>query len=210
MKNIEFQNATAFKIYEDYIKRVKRTTATLSAEDKSDILMEFNSHIFEAMQLSSEISEVDNLMHVIERLGSPEEVLLPLVADKKLAQATSTFNPVHVFKALALNISNGVSYVVFSLLYLMLFAFAFLIFAKIFSPENVGLFYGNNGFTGSGLSFKATQLEGTREILGWWFIPWMVITAAVLYAIITLLLKLKRGKKLLHSIGILGNRTGTK
>lgn len=126
MKPIVFKQTASQKIYNDYINRIKRTISPLSKEDWEDILMEFNSHIFEGLKRSVEDSEVDNLLDVLEKLGAPEEVLKPLVAERKLNQATRTFNPLHVFKALVLNISNGIVYVFFALLYLILFGFIFL------------------------------------------------------------------------------------
>lgn len=192
MKNIEFQNPNASKMYETYMGRIKKTVATLSVADQSDTLMEFNSHIFEALQQRGSTSELDALVKVIQRLGSPEEVLKPMVAEKKLIQATRTFNPIHVIKALILNISNGISYLVFSLLYLILFAILFLCVAKLFVPDKVGLFYGPKGFKGLGLNLRNMEGTGVQEVLGNWFIPAALVTSTVLYFIITLLLKLKR------------------
>lgn len=194
MKNIEFQNPNAAKMYEAYMMRIKKSVATLSATDQSDILMEFNSHIFEALQQRGSSDESDALIKVIQRLGSPEEVLKPMVAEKKLIQATRTFNPIHVLKALMLNISNGISYLVFSLLYLMLFVILFLCVAKLFVPDKVGLFYGPTGFKGFGLNLRNLEGTGIKEVSGGWFIPAALVTSTVLYFIITLLLKLKRKK----------------
>ena len=138
MKEIAFKQSASKKIYGDYIKRIKRMASGLAKEDSTDILMEFNSHIYEGMGRTAAESEVDNLMSIIEKLGAPEEVLKPLVAEKKLHQATRTFNPLHVFKAIVLNISNGISYVIFAILYLLLAGFGFLVYAKLANPETVG------------------------------------------------------------------------
>lgn len=192
MKKIEFQDKTASKIYNDYIKRIERVTNTLPQEDRNDILMEFNSHIYESIQHDSKGNEVESLMTIIEKLGAPEEVLIPLIADKKLRQATKTYNPLHVFKALALNITNGISYVIFSLLYLMLFCFVFLIYAKIVQPENTGLFFDKGNFKALGMSSNRFGSPTSVEVLGNWFIPFMLVTIVVLYLLITFMLKLKR------------------
>ncbi len=50
VKNIEFKSISAQRIYNDYLKRVERTISILSEKDKLDMLMEINSHIYEAMQ----------------------------------------------------------------------------------------------------------------------------------------------------------------
>jgi len=188
---IKFSQEASGRVYKDYMKRVRTTTASLSQQDQDDIYMEFNSHIFEAIRHRNDVAEIDALLNVLEKLGTPEEVLKPLIADKKLAEATKTFNPVHVFKALILNFTNGISYVIFFILYLFLFAFVLLIFAKILNPSEVGLFYKQDTFMVLGISRNLNN-EGMNELLGNWFIPVMVLSIVVCYFILTLLLKLKK------------------
>ncbi len=191
MKRITFQHKASQRIYDDYIKRTKRSIRILPKADQEDILMEFNSHIYEGMERGKQGEEVDKLLDILQKLGTPEEVLQPLVAEKKMDQATRTFNPLHVFKALALNITNGVSYIIFAFLYLFLFTFVFLIFAKIAYPEDVGMFFDEDGFMAIGMTSLGYG-DGVREVLGHWFIPCMILIIIVLYLFITLLLRLKR------------------
>lgn len=99
MKNIELTSTTAQGIYNDYLKRVEKCITILSKEDKKELLMEINSHIFEGMQRFSDNNETDNLLTVLEKLGVPEEFLKPVIADKKIAQAVRTFNPKDVLQA---------------------------------------------------------------------------------------------------------------
>lgn len=188
MKNIKFQHKASQKLYDNYIKRIKKQIAILPKEDQLDLLMEFNSHIFESSQKKKNTSETENLIDVLDKLGNPEEVLKSTVAEKKLVQATRTFNPVHIFKALVLNIANGVSYLFFSILYLFLLAFGFVIFQKIINPSKVGLFFEKGQFAVLGKTSDPTA----TEVLGNWFIPVMIICAVALYFMITLLLKLKQ------------------
>lgn len=189
---LKFEESASERVYKDYMKRIRKITSTLPKEDQQDVLMEFNSHIYEGLQDQASEREIDNLLNVLDRLGVPEEVLKPLVADKKLEQATRTFNPIHVFKALALNITNGISYFVFAFLYLLLFTFVFLIYAKITNPEQVGLFFEGNEFLVLGMTSLPVDSEGITEVLGGLFIPIMIGAAVLAYLFITLLLKLKR------------------
>jgi len=196
MKQLEFKQEAAQRIYDDYIKRINRTVATLSKADQQDIQLEFNSHIYESMQGSNKESEIDSLLDVLQKLGAPEEVLTQLVADKKLEQATKTFNPAHIFKALALNISNGISYTIFAILYLILGIGVFSVGAKIFFPDKVGFYVYEKGW-----SIGIGENSGT-EVLGNWFIPVMLGVLLVLYILTTLMLrlirKLKKKKKALQ------------
>ena len=190
LTKINFKDTNAQKIYENYLKQIQLATKKLSKEDQQDILMELNSHIYESFQKNNDNDELSNLINALEKIGIPNQVLKPLIADRKLRQATKTFNPIYVLQALVLNISNGVIYLVFAVLYMFLFAFIFLIAAKIFYPSITGFFYKKNEFFTFGLvPFDQNNMK--YEILGNWFIPITVIMAILFYLIITALLKFK-------------------
>lgn len=190
LKEIPFKDQSAERIYQDYLYRIRKQIKGLNQQNQDEILMELNSHIYENLQEHPAGNEVEKLLNILEKLGRPEEILKPLVADKKLAEATRTFNPIHVFKALLLNLTNGISYIIFFILYLFLFGFVFLICAKIWNPSQVGFFYKPGEVFIIGLS--KGLVNPADEILGNWFIPVMIIVAIALYFMITLLLKLKR------------------
>ncbi|MDR1056134.1 MAG: hypothetical protein LBL90_10040 [Prevotellaceae bacterium] len=189
MKNIEFSDKNATSLYDKYIRDVKEIIRILSKEDQNDILMEINSHIYESMQRNITDSEIDRIVETLDKLGNPRDSLSALIADRKLFQATKTFCPTHVVKALSLNISNGFIYVIFCILYLFLFGFIFLIFVKILYPHNTGLFIGEDE---AHFGFIANITDNTSlEILGDWFIPVNIVVMVFTYLLITLLLKLK-------------------
>ncbi|RWW91654.1 HAAS signaling domain-containing protein [Flavobacterium cerinum] len=197
-KEIEFKDNNSTRIYKDYINRVKNSVRILDKDNQQEILLEINSHIYESIKDNSKSKgEVEHLLDVLEMLGSPEIFLKSLVAEKKLEEATKTFNPVKIAKALLLNIGNGFSYIVFTFLYIFLFGFLFLVIAKIINPENVGLFYRpNDVFILGHYSNSAGISYAQYEKLGNWFIPAMLLLSAVLYVLLTLLLKLKRTLKI--------------
>ncbi|HCV79832.1 MAG: hypothetical protein CMP12_01645 [Zunongwangia sp.] len=193
MKPIKFEHKTAQKIYDDYMSKVKRAISSLNRADREEILMELNSHIYEGMSINPQKQEVEKLVDILDNLGTPEEILKPLVAQKKLEEATATFNPFHIVKALFLNMTNGIVYIFFALLYLVLFGFVFLIVEKIRNPQEVGLYFKNGNFHLLGTR-KQSSLDalGLTEVLGGWFIPVMVLSIIVFYILITLLLRLKK------------------
>ncbi|MGJ8667839.1 MAG: hypothetical protein ACSHW7_15845 [Patiriisocius sp.] len=193
IKEIEFKETASKRVYDSYIKRTKKAIGSLPLSDQNDILLEFNSHIYEGLQRNQNKTEIDNLLDILDKLGIPEEVLKPLVADKKMEQATKTFNPLHIIKALALNITNGISYVIFFILYSLLFGFVYLIYAKIVNPKEVGLFLQNDSFLVLGkINQEKLSDTGITEVLGNWFIPIVLLSILVSYFLITYLLKLKR------------------
>jgi len=183
------KDPAAQRIYTSYIKRVQRSVKSLPKADQDDVVMEWNSHIYEGLQRRSNEKEVDAILNITEKLGEPEEALKALVADKKLDQAVRSFNPKHVVKALALNIGNGIAYFIFAILYLLLFSFGFLIIMKLIHGDEVGMFLENGSFV---LLGWGNGTANYTEVLGNWFIPVMVLAAALFYFIITLGLRLKR------------------
>lgn len=190
LTKIPFTDHSSMRIYQDYLNRIQRATRSLSNQDQLEIMMELNSHIYENFTQKKSGNEIEQLLDILQKLGSPEEVLKPLVADKKLTQATKTFNPIHILSALALNIGNGVIYIGFFFLYLLLFGFIFLMGAKILFPDHVGLFYKKNAFFLMGIPSDLPNYQ-RYEVLGSWFIPVMVLITVVAYLLLTLLLKIK-------------------
>ncbi len=191
MKNIKLASATAERIYKDYLKRAEKCMEILPQADREEMLMEINSHIFEGLQRFSDGEEIDNLLTVLEKLGAPEEFLKPIIADKKIAQAVRTFNPKYVLQALLLNFKNGIVYSVFAFLYLLLFSFLFLIIMKLVFPSNTGLFYMNGNFHSFGF---LRDVNGVKDVLGFWFIPVVTFFAIGFYFLITLFLRFVKKK----------------
>jgi hypothetical protein len=188
MKRIIFNNATAQKIYDDYFKRVERCIQPLSADDQRDLLMDLNSHIYEATHTAPLQDEVEVLVDTIEKLGPPEETLMPVIAHKKTQQAIRSFNPGHIFQALYLNISNGIGYVILTGLYLLIAAMGILIILKWIYPSHTGLFSYNGHFQAFG--FTTSLRAGSSELLGPWFIPTVCAIMIVLYVLNTLVFRL--------------------
>lgn len=195
-KEIEFKGRNAEKIYRDYIVRVKRYIRILNQDNQTEVLLEINSHIYESFtQNSDEAQETEKLLDSLNKLGEPDVFLKALVAEKKLDEATRTFNPVKIVNALVLNIGNGISYIIFGVLYLLLFAFVYVIIAKLASPKNIGLYYRPGKVFVIGRYTAAGINEAEFEQLGNWFIPVMITAILFFYTLITILLKLKTSLK---------------
>lgn len=194
---MKFKDNNSTRIYKDYINRVKSCIKVLDTDNQQEILLEINSHIYESVTNNSvNKAELEHLLDVLELLGSPEVFLKPLVAEKKLEEATRSFNPIKIAKALFLNVSNGVSYIVFAILYLFLFCFLFLIVAKIISPEQIGFFYRPSDIFILGHYSNSRGVSYSQyEQLGNSFIPVMLLSTVVLYVVLTLLLKFKKKLK---------------
>ena len=195
-KELQFIDSDTQRVYKNYIQSIKNATKELLIEDSQEILMEFNSHIYESMQLKNSKSEINNLLNAIDKLGTPEEVLKPLIADRILNKATRSFKPNDIFYALYLNIGNGISYIIFGALYFLLGVFTIAIFLRIFLGDEIGLFIGDGTF----LIGSLDESEGINEVLGNWFIPVMLLLNVTLYFIITAILRLKRSRNIKQKI----------
>jgi len=177
------------------LRQIQLVAKKLNKEDQNDILMELNSHIYESIsKTKDEDDELKNLKNTLDKIGIPSVVLKPLIAEKKLNQATKTFNPIHIFQALVLNFSYGIIYFVFFILYLFLFSFVVLIFGKIFFPNSVGFYYKKGEIFQYGGFIESGRLQN-YEVLGNWFIPITIVLGILFYLLITLLLKLKKSMR---------------
>lgn len=185
---LSFHTKTAQKVCESYFKRVTRMTKELSTEDQQDILLEIESHIYESLQKSSSENEMDTLVSTLEKLGEPEAFLVEMVADRKVKEAARTANPLHLIQALRLNISKGISYVFFAILFLLTFCFTLLIPLKLIFPDNIGYFESSSGQFSFGYF---SNIEGFTELLGWWFLPLVMIVVVFLYFSIVFSLRLR-------------------
>ena len=192
MKRINFTNATAQKIYDDYFTRVRRCIKILSADDQLEISMELNSHVYEAIQGGAVQDEIEVLVDTLEKLGPPEEVLRPLIAEKKVAQAGRSFNPKHIVQALFLNMNRGAAYILIALVYLLIISFGSLIVFKLIFPSNTGLFVKDEHF----YAFGHTTIipPGASELLGNSFIFIVILLMGLFYFINTLLFRLMKRK----------------
>jgi hypothetical protein len=189
MKAITFTQPNAQRVYDNYMKRCRKAIMVLSAQDREDVLMEINSHIYEHLQRHPSEDELNLLLNIFERMGEPEESLKEQVALRKIDEAVKTYHPKHLIMALLLNIRNGAVYSFLSVLMLLFLATIALGVLKIFFPADTGFFVrGDEHHFGFILGDKGP------ETMGFWFIPLMLLLAAIFYATIIFSLKLIRKK----------------
>jgi len=200
---ISFKEISAKRVYNSYMERCKKAVRTLPVRDQEECLMEVNSHIYEFLTDHGSEDEMKPLLDVLDRLGSPEETLKEIVASKKIDQATRTYNPKHLFQALVLNISNGVTYLILFLLYVLLICFPILAILKIIRPDQVGYFTSDKGTFSFG--YISTP-DHAKELLGYWFIPIMFAATVGIYLVIIFALRLLRKIKIKNNQH--GSQTG--
>ncbi len=191
-EKLKFENDSTQRVYNNYIKQIEAVIHTLPQEEQLDILMEMNSYIYEGMQKSNEQNELEYLLNIIDNFGDLKIVLKPIIAERKLDQATKTFNPIHVFKALYLNIQNGIFFIFISICYFGLGFLGIATLAKVFFPSQIGMYYKpGEYFVLAGIPEEGVN-EIEYELLGNWYIPVMMIGIVTFYFLITMVLKLEK------------------
>ncbi len=50
-KKIEFEDKNAQRVYDNFIKNLRNVLKPILDEDRQEVLMEFNSHIYEAFRI---------------------------------------------------------------------------------------------------------------------------------------------------------------
>jgi uncharacterized membrane protein len=190
---MDFSIHSSREIYASYLKRVHRVVSPLSKADREDIVMEINSHIHEHMAAQGKGDEVNDLLQALKDLGEPEEFLVAQVGQRKLDQATRSFNPIDILLALWMNIGSrfyhSVVYSLLGLFYLLTFVFAFFSLFKIVLPNQIGYFISPSGSWAIGY---VHDTSGMKDAWGYWFIPFSIGVTLVLYVVLTLLLKVVR------------------
>ena len=189
MNKSNFTSEQSYINYASYIEKVKRIISVLPDEDALELMKELDSHIFESLHADTSIiiSEEERIKTVLDKLGSPESYLAPLIAEKRLTHAIKKYNLVEILKAIFGIFKTGGQYFLLSILYLFTLGFGIVIIAKIFYPQKTGFFFEEGQIIGLGF-FSKINAQAT-DLLGYWIIPLMIILIIIFYLITTYLLR---------------------
>ena len=66
-KKIEFEDKNAQRVYDNFIKNLRNVLKPILDEDRQEVLMEFNSHIYERIQNNTSKSELNELLNAISK-----------------------------------------------------------------------------------------------------------------------------------------------
>lgn len=191
MNKLKFSNEAAQQRYNKYMHQCEMVTRVLSASDRDDCLMEINSYIHEYMETHRGMDESAALEDILARLGAPEVTLREVVADRKVAEAVTTYHPRALFQAIVINLRNGMAYFIIFILFMILLAVPVLVIQKIIDPGEVGLWVGRKTFV---FGYHDAGEKDVREVLGNAFIPVVLVLGGFLYIAIVQILRLLREK----------------
>jgi uncharacterized membrane protein len=194
MKDVEFADTVTTRIWNGYIARVEKTLRRVPAAKREELVLEIKSHIYESFQNTTTEDEPNKLLTVLENLGDPEEYLSPLIAETLLADASHRFSPRNLLYGLFYNlyrgIYNGIMSIILFIGYLFVAAFGMLAFLKVIIPGKVGLFVNNAGTPEETSSLGFLFAPQGKEILGYWMVPIMLLSATVLFIVLTGILRI--------------------
>ena len=188
-KNLEFSNIIAQSLYQDYLDQVRKATKTYSPPDKEEVLMEINSHIFEAIKQCTLHDELSCLQTIINQLGSPESFLNLNVDENDNESSSQALHSKLNSKIFPKSAGSGIFNLILSICYSIVVFSTIAILVKIFFPDYVGFYYKPGEIVMLGSPLHAAQQYSQYEVLRKWFIPIMCACASIFYLAIYFLEK---------------------
>ena len=101
----------AQKVWDNFERDLLHKLKSLPEPDRTEISLEILSHLYYSAQSDPALSEEEKYVNAIERLGSPDEYLKPLVDDILLYTSLHKGNPVAVFSSLQKLASRGLLHI---------------------------------------------------------------------------------------------------
>jgi hypothetical protein len=159
-----------------YLRQLDRGLRPLPHDDRASIIAEIKSHI------ADRLAEPNAMMaEILESLGDPDELARSYVEQYKLEDALARSADFSLlFAVMKFAGRSIVAFLTgFSALAAYLFGLAFLWVAasKLVYPRNVGFWWDDTTFS-LGAFDKA---PGAHELMGYWIIPFSIVSAIVCY-----------------------------
>ncbi len=178
------------KLWLDYFSEVDKYLSKIPYPQGMAIRQELESHAFESVRESTSGDVLERLKKSLADLGSPKEIVPPMVAEVLISIAQKSNNPVTVFQAVFFQIGYGIRKTALSVFIglLTIFGGALFIIAcvKPFLSENTGLFSDEQGHMHFGIILEA---EKWQEHLGFGIIPIALVSSFIFYKLAIWMLK---------------------
>ena len=155
---------------ERYLSRVRVGLRGLPEREIEDILRELRSHVDERLKAPGASAE-----EVLRALGEPAALASQYRADNVMERAVCSSSPIEIFHSLYLLARRGPASFGVVLLAGLVYALGFVLMGvsidKLLAPRDVGLFYIPGRWTPLHFIVDGHGPAGTRDLLGWWFVP---------------------------------------
>jgi hypothetical protein len=164
---------------ERYLDRVRASLRGMPAPEQDEIVLELRSHIAERVAPGEDIEAA------LRALGDPEDLAREYRSDSVATRAECGGSPIVILHSLLLlrrgRFKGSAPLALAALGYAWALALGAAAIEKIFSPRDVGLWYGPGAVSLPRLTVDGAGPPGTRELLGWWFVPAGLLAGVLLY-----------------------------
>jgi uncharacterized membrane protein len=194
------KNELAQKIWNHFEKELEHKIKALPELERNDVKLEILSHLYESSINDEAEKEENRVINAIERLGSPDEYLTPLVSDILIHLKAKNGNPIAIAKSLTKNIQRSLFHTFITIIFGVSYLFCLMLFimaiAHLFNPE-VGVWLHETG--GLSLSFEA-QKNSTQWLPKWFSLIAFVSSALVYFILNKILYRLITKKPMTSSL----------
>jgi hypothetical protein len=163
---------------ERYLDRVRTSLRGLPGPEVEEIVLELRGHITERSESKGDLEAA------LRSLGDPEELARQYRVDSVAAQAQCSGSPIVILHSLMLlrrrSLAGWVALVLAAFGYAWGIALGGAAIEKILSPRDVGLWLRPGALALPRITVDGPGPPGTREVLGWWFLPLGLAACAVL------------------------------
>jgi hypothetical protein len=168
---------------ERYLDRVRASLRGLPERNIDEIIRELRGHIAERSESGQDVEAA------LRSLGDPTELAREYRIDRVTTRAECGASPIVVLHSLLLirgrSLTGWLVLALTALGYAWAFALGAASIEKILSPHDVGLWYRPGASLMPRLMIDGPGPPGTRELLGWWFVPLGLAAGAILFLLQT-------------------------
>lgn len=164
---------------ERFLDRVRASLRDMPAAEVEEIVLELRGHIAERSQLEGGVDAA------LRSLGDPEALARQYRTESVTAQGECSNSPITLLHSLLLlrreSPAGWPVVVLAALVYAWALALGAAAIEKILSPRDVGLWHRPGSVSLPRVMIDGPGPAGTREILGWWFVPVAALASAALF-----------------------------
>ena len=177
-----------------YLTRLRRALVNLPPAEVAEIVREIHGHIVERVESTDSPNEAA-LTRILGALGNPEDIGSLYQSRAMVARARASTSPLLILRTTVRWAAKSIAGLAMSIFALFGYAngISWLIGAtmKVIRPDRVGLWVGPHTWNLSmgSLTLAERTREHATEVLGWWFIPVMLIVGPLILIVTTVIVR---------------------
>lgn len=171
---------------ESYLRRLRLALGPLPGEERQEICRELKSHLHDRAGDGE-----PSLRSTFAELGTPETYARAFLDDYDLTVAIASGNTRRLlaqsYRLAGRSLGAAVGFLVFFTLFAFAVGLVFVAIMKPLFPHLVGVWLSDTGAFFIGF-IDPDLVAGSREILGWWFVPLALACALAIWTVASRLL----------------------